>query len=73
MDYHQEQVHVAFAGLHIPSPDGSCEPQMFCNSCFLRIGQAKKAREDGFPFPTIHAMDWTPHQEKGCRVREKNN
>ena len=62
----------SFVGLHICSDneDESIFPTMFCNSCYLRIGRAKKAKMNGFPFPPIEPMNWTPHQEN-CTVREK--
>ncbi len=66
---HKEDL-LTFVGVHISSDDELTSPSKFCNSCYLRIGRAKKAKMSGFPTPSIKPMmDWTPHQEN-CTVRE---
>ena len=44
-------------------------PSQFCNLCYTRLRNMKKASKDGLPFHPIVAMEWSPHQD-GCRVRD---
>ncbi len=38
---------VTLVGLQIPTAEDEYVPQNFCNSCFLRMSRAKKAKESG--------------------------
>lgn len=59
-----------FAGIsNISTEDSEVFPQRYCNPCQSRLNRAKVAAKDGLPFPSITAMEWSPHQE-GCNVCE---
>lgn len=49
------------------SEDCLVYPQSYCNTCSSKLKRAKQAAKDGFPFPSIVAMEWFPHEE-GCKV-----
>ncbi len=61
---------VTLVGLPLPTAEDEHVPQHFCNSCFLRMTRAKKAKKSGLPFPQFEVMQWTPHQDENCAVRQ---
>ena len=42
--------------------------EKFCNPCHSKMNRARKAIEDGVPFYSIAAMEWSPHVDD-CEVR----
>ena len=45
-------------------------PTKFCNPCHIKLRSVKKASNDGFPLHPLVAMDWSPHHQDDCKVRD---
>ncbi len=53
---------VGYTGVqNISTNDSNIFPQLYCNPCHSRLNRAQRATNDGVPFPSISAMEWSPH------------
>ncbi len=60
---------VGYTGVqNISTNDSNIFPQLYCNPCHSRLNRAQRAANDGVPFPSISAMEWSPHQQEDCTV-----